>query len=118
MNIIRFLFIILFFRKNLLSINLIMYIINRIFIFCYLSMFYVFFIYEVYIINSFFLIFIIFLEFLIFCFFDIFIYILLKSRYSFILKAVDSKYLMFLIDPLGTNFNIVTSLFFEVNNQV
>lgn len=43
---------------------------------------------------------------------------MLKSRYSFILKAVDSKYLMFLIDSVELEYSTLSRLFFEVNNQV
>lgn len=117
----RILILLSFFRKKLIEISIWEYILNRIFVFCYLSIFYLYFFEHIQVINVLLLILLIFIE-LIFMYFIEYIlnYMsLVKLEYvEIIFKASDPLMLALIMDPLTYKYYLPAKAFFENNGTV
>ncbi len=108
-------------RKRLLEVSIWLYILNRIFVFCYLSIFYLYFFENIQILNVWLLILLLLVEFIIFYFIGYILkYVILtqNKRFKGVLKAFDGTKIQILIDPLTHTYYIPARTFFEVNNTV
>jgi hypothetical protein len=122
----RILIFLSYLRKNFIKIRVIEYIINRILVFCYLSIFYLYVIEGVQIINKWILIVLIIIEIIISIFIGKILNYIIKKELKtnkdkyikYIIKIFDIDTIGLIIDPLNNEHYEPAKILFEQNNMV
>ena len=108
-------------RGNLINVNFINFLLNRIFVFCYLNFFFLAFFENLQILNRWILIVLIIIETFFFLFIEFVLIYMIQSNkdyYNNLLNLFDPIIIQLMIDPLTYREFLAAKSFFEVNNQV
>jgi len=121
-SMLRFLIFLSIFKKKLLEMKFYVYMLHRLFAFCYLSLFYFFFADTIYLFNKWLIIIIIVIEFFLIIFIGRILEFFILTKNNILIEVMNIlnyyKEIQLIIDPLTYTYFMPAKAFFEVNNQV